>query len=419
MGMVPPDNNQKQIIRKQSVITNMKKPLKITIGVALLCGTAYMLFAHAIDYVSMATSFNLAATNGMNGDVTITPHVHPGDHITGSVKYSIVTQGQTTNFGTTGKTITFGAEDAASNPDHVPVGGDLPSSHTFLNAASTFTDSIDLTAPTPASYPQTYTVKVKSTGGTGAGGGLLPGNGINITFTVDSPPVECDPVMPSLVVTTPMCVVLHNPNAVTLTATLTDPDTSAPLVGKTISFTVGGNPAGSGITDSNGVATSSYNASALSIGDHEVVASWTSDDTCNYENGVGYGNLGVTYLFIGYQQPINSDGSSIFKGTVIPVKIKISDYNGESIPNADAHVFFAFGTPAIVGDEAEPLANTTPDGGNGMRYDPTADQYIFNWDISRLANGTYTVRVELGEGACGTARTATLSIQKVGKGVKK
>jgi hypothetical protein len=167
----------------------MKKTLKITIGVLLLCGAAYMMFAHAIDYVSMASNWNLPATiNNQNGNVTITPHVHPGEQIAGSVRYSIVAQGQTTNFGANGRTVTFGAEDDASNPDHVPVSGNLPSSHTFLNTDSAFTDNVTLTAPTPASFPQAYTVKVKSTGGTGGQNGLLPGNGITITFTVDAPP---------------------------------------------------------------------------------------------------------------------------------------------------------------------------------------------------------------------------------------
>jgi hypothetical protein len=41
----------------------------------------------------------------------------------------------------------------------------------------------------------------------------------------------------------------------TFTATLTS--SSNPVSGKTINFTLNGNPAGSGITDANGVATSS------------------------------------------------------------------------------------------------------------------------------------------------------------------
>jgi hypothetical protein len=74
-----------------------------------------------------------------------------------------------------------------------------------------------------------------------------------------------------------------------------------------------------------------------------------------------------------------------------------------------------------VGDSAEPLANTNGDQGNLMRYDPLADQYIFNWDISgaAFANGTYKVWIDLGEGECGAQHSVILSVAKIGKGIKK
>lgn len=381
----------------------MKKPLIITICAFVLCGVAgFTLWAHSIDYVGIAANFTPAGTNSINGDVTITGAVAPGSTITGDITYSIHAIGHTTTFP---RTITFGSAG--------PISVTGLCSHTWANAAETYTDTITITAPIAAAA---YNVHVKATNGTGGQNGLEGGNGINIHFTVAEPPPGCTPVTPTLAVTSPVCVVLHDPNLVTLTATLTDSTTSAALSGKTISFTVDGNSAGSGVTTGSGIATTSYDASALSVGDHMVVASWTSDDTCNYNDAGGSGTLGVTYMFLGFQQPINADGSSIFKGPGIPVKIKIADYNGAPITDAEAHVFFAFGTPAIVGDVAEALANTNGDSGNLMRYDPTANQYIFNWDISRLANGTHTVRVDLGEGECGNERSVVLSINRQGRG---
>ena len=47
-----------------------------------------------------------------------------------------------------------------------------------------------------------------------------------------------------------------------------------------------------------------------------------------------------------------------------------------------------------------------------MRYDLTADQYVFNWDNSSQPNGSYLVRVGLGEGSCAPAHTVTLSLGK-------
>lgn len=54
-----------------------------------------------------------------------------------------------------------------------------------------------------------------------------------------------------------------------------------------------------------------------------------------------------------------------------------------------------------------------------MRYDPDADQYIFNWDTSKLANGSYNIRIYLGEGGCGGNRLATVILQKNSGGKKK
>jgi hypothetical protein len=167
--------------------------------------------------------------------------------------------------------------------------------------------------------------------------------------------------------------------------------------------------------------TLSYIASSLAVGDHMVTADWTSDDTCNYNDTSGAGTLGLTYMFIGFQQPINSDGSSIFKGGTIPVKIKLSDYNGAPVTDAQAFVFFQAGTPTVIGDTQEAVSTSAATTGNQMRYDPIADQYIFNWDITgaSIQNGTYTIWIDLGEGACGTQHTVIVSIQKTGRGIRR
>ena len=47
-----------------------------------------------------------------------------------------------------------------------------------------------------------------------------------------------------------------------------------------------------------------------------------------------------------------------------------------------------------------------------MRYDPLADQYVFNWDNSLLSNGTYRILVGLGEGSCALPHSVTLSLGK-------
>lgn len=356
--------------------------------------------AHSIDY--LAISISPAATfNGQSGNFTVTNPVTGGSNISFQMKYSIVTQGNTTSFP---RTIGFGATTASK-----PVGAPDPVvsglvSHIFTSAGSNFTDNVSIAAPTTAGA---YSVHIAPTSGTGGQGGLSGGGGVTINFTVTNP---CANAATSLAMAD-SCIVYHQAST-TLSATLTSGAT--PLSGQTVDFTVDGNSVGSAVTDGLGVASLPYDPSGLSAGDHTVAANFAGDG-CAYDGSANSSTMGVSYMFIGYQQPINADGSSSFGGKVIPVKIKIADANGAPVPDADAHVFFAFGTPAIVGTDAEPIASTSADGGNTMRYDATANQYIFNWDVGSLANGTYTVRVDLGEGSCGSAHTVILSLKRKGK----
>ena len=84
------------------------------------------------------------------------------------------------------------------------------------------------------------------------------------------------------------------------------------------------------------------------------------------------------------------------------MNIKISDDSAAPVTNATANVFYAQLANNVVGSdqEAASIGSTAPDGGNTMRYDPLADQYVFNWDTSPLTNGTYRVQVGLNEGSC-------------------
>jgi large repetitive protein len=360
-------------------------------------------FAHSIDYLASAIS-PAADFNGNSANFTLQNPVSGGASIQFDLKFSINAQGGTTTYP---RTITFGATTQSK-----PVGASNPlvsglSSCTFTGAASTCTNAITIAAPSTAGP---YSVKIQPTSGTGGREGLSSGGGVTVNFTVDN----SSPILTSLALTLGDngCILYHQA-AVVFTATLTETVSGDPVEGKQIKFSVDGDPAGFAVTNANGVATMSYTSSALTVGDHSVVATFDGDSS--YVPSNHSQTLGVTYLFIGYQQPINADGSSVFGGKVIPVKVKLADANGAAVPDAEAHVFFAFGTPAVVGTEAESIGSTSPDGGNQMRYDASADQYIFNWDVSGKGNGTHTVRVDLGEESCGAPHTALVSLKRKGK----
>jgi hypothetical protein len=217
-----------------------------------------------------------------------------------------------------------------------------------------------------------------------------------------------------------VCAVLHQPSA-TLSATLLDVNNNPLPAGQTLHFTVDGNDAGNGTTDASGLATVSYNTSSLAVGDHTVQVSFTSPDLCLYLSTNGNGILGVTYLCFAYQQPINADGSSIFKGGTVPVKVKICDYNGAPVTDADLCVSYGLGTEAVIGDSTEAVSTSAASTGCTMRYDPLADQYIYNWDITgaSFVNGTYKIFINAQEGTCGVDHSVLVSVQKVGKGIRK
>ena len=272
-----------------------------------------------------------------------------------------------------------------------------------LSRSSTCSESATLTAPTT---PGAYQVKILADDGLN-GSGKMNGDFFFLNFTVVVP--SCTPAPTTLVLSTPDCALYHADSA-SLSATLKSGDT--PLVGKTITFYVDDADVGTADTDGSGVATlTDYDPSLLSAGDHTLTAEWQSDDACFQSPTVTGATLGVQYLFLGFQQPINADGSTILTGKAGPVKIVITDADGIPVSDATALVFSELGTPVTVGtDPSNATAGLNFDYGNVMRY--SEGQYVYNWNLSTLENGTYTIRVFLDEGSCAPAHQVVVSVGK-------
>jgi Bacterial Ig-like domain (group 1). len=398
----------------------MKKSLKITIGAAALCGVlALSVWGYSITSTTTSASFTnqtVAVAPNMH-EVTVISQICAGDTIDLTATFGVSTPAGSTTFP---KTVTFDAVTTAKpGANNVGVSG-MPRTHVFTSAATSFNDPVTLTVPSDIGA---YTVQIKDTSGTGGGHGITSGPPLVINFTVS----DCAPVCTELttVLTVPdICVQLHQTTPVDLTATLTDQNDAA-VANQTVHFSVDGNPVGDATTNGSGVATiSGFDVSGLSVGDHSVTATFDGIDCVNgvkFDATNGSGNLGVTYGAITFQQPINADGSSIFKGGTIPVKIVVHDGTGAIVSDAVANVFFQFGFATVIGDTSEAVSTSAPSNSNLMRWDPVAMQYVYNWDITgaSVANGTYTIWIDLGEGKCGTPHNVSLSIQKAGKGIKK
>jgi hypothetical protein len=107
----------------------------------------------------------------------------------------------------------------------------------------------------------------------------------------------------------------------------------------------------------------------------------------------------VACAFDGVLQPINNDGSSIFKaGSTVPVKFRLKDANGEFITNAAVHIYSAKISNGISGTFMEATSSGNASSGNIFRYDSAGNQYIFNLSTKGWATGTYQLTIKFDNG---------------------
>src|SRR5262249_11750996 len=99
-----------------------------------------------------------------------------------------------------------------------------------------------------------------------------------------------------------------------------------------------------------------------------------------------------------FLQPINPDGSSIFKkGSTVPVKFMLQGVSA-GITNLVAKLTAAKVSNGIEGTALEAVSTSAADTGNQFRYDPSCNQSIFNLSTKSLTTGTWSLRADLGDG---------------------
>lgn len=164
----------------------------------------------------------------------------------------------------------------------------------------------------------------------------------------------------------------------------------------------------------------SYDINALDADDYSLYASFAGDTAFNPSNDSG--TLGIYYKFVGFQPHVNSEGNSIFgNGRVLPIKIKLVDANLNPVSVAQPQVwFYQWSAQEGLGEILEtPTSVSAADTGNTMRYVPEDRQYIYNWDLSSLENGTYAVIVDLEDSPTCTEGPYQAIITVAKKGKKK
>lgn len=108
------------------------------------------------------------------------------------------------------------------------------------------------------------------------------------------------------------------------------------------------------------------------------------------------------YSWSGVLQPVNANGSSVFKlGSTVPVKFQLTG-SSAGITNLQARLYIAKVSNSVVATEVEAGSTSAATSGNLFRYDASSGQYVFNWSTKGLTLGTYQLRIDLGDGVAHT-----------------
>jgi hypothetical protein len=142
--------------------------------------------------------------------------------------------------------------------------------------------------------------------------------------------------------------------------------------------------------------------STATAGSHS--ASLTGFDNVGNSTTVGC-PYNVVYVFTGFFAPVNNpDTVNTGKaGRTYPVKWRLSDANGNLISALSAVASIAVkGTSCASFDtNPESALETTTTGGTALRYDSTANQYVYNWATS--SKGCFTLFLTLDDGTTHSA----------------
>jgi hypothetical protein len=115
-----------------------------------------------------------------------------------------------------------------------------------------------------------------------------------------------------------------------------------------------------------------------------------------------------TYAWSGILQPVNADGTSIFKkGSTVPVKFSLAG-GSAGITNLQAKLYVAKISNNVVGTELEGVSTAAATTGSLFRFDSASGQYVFNWGTGGQTVGTYQLRIEMPDGV---KRMVTLSLK--------
>jgi hypothetical protein len=189
--------------------------------------------------------------------------------------------------------------------------------------------------------------------------------------------------------------------------TINAPTGTTYVLGQGVAADYGCTDGGSLVASCNGTVSSGSNIDTASVGSKTFSVSATDNvgnmASSSVSYSVAYASGGTCLDSAGHQilQPINLDGSSVFKqGSTIPAKFRVCDANGNSIgtPGVVSDFKLIKKTNGTSSDTNEAVVSTSAD--SAFRWDPGAQQWIFNVSTKNLSKGyTYTYQITLNDGS--------------------
>jgi hypothetical protein len=183
---------------------------------------------------------------------------------------------------------------------------------------------------------------------------------------------SANPALPSQPITLTAAVAAPN-------ATSASPAGSVTFVDLTVNTTLG-------VVSLSG-GSASLTVASLALGSHTIAAVYSGD--ANYVTSSVTIVEKVRYGFSGFLAPLNAN-LAFALGRTVPIKFQLTDYNGfvNSLSAVTSlRVLSAQGTDVL-----------TNAGSTTLRYDPTSNQFVVNWQTKGLTAGTYTVALQLVDG---------------------